>query len=516
MFSSAFEFLILLHVISYADPSTRSITRARKRLCPRAPRFPSQSLGQQLYLIKHNFLKNLPRKPLDTLRMGKKQQPFWVFVKDTQRKDEQRGIRKPIGHYQSSLAEVWAKMDTEARKPWFEKAKKINSTPATGFSIPVQGSHGKASVLLNEHSVPVEQEEVDDKTRLAMDMIHHVVTSCGIEGLFKKKWFAGATNVRVKTYEGVYQPLEIGMISYSLEHGTEGKYHQFINPGPVPMGYMSKAMTHCQETHKIPVDGAPSSISSHPQAFDKLFVEIMIFLNDSKIDHNGVQRYLIFCKDDMMEQLEKSLEFIAVTSRNQDFIRLINEGRLIVADIAWLLMELLKAVEEPAYLTLCEDAMNKVSYDFCPGSCDFHEELDNNFCAVGGVRRLWYKFSDAVIAHYGIVPIPDHHLPLADDSAIRVEGPLMVSGDRNQERPGFSGSSRRSVTSSVAESFTTTTDQNNWETDSVMSSVSTHRYRVPDRDPRMRDFVSGPSDPRMRPNEPRRAATGIGRGFRPA
>jgi protein maelstrom len=437
--------------------------------------------------------------------MGKKVHPFWAFVRETKRKDELEGIRKSIGYYQSSLADVWAKMDTEARSPWIELAKKM-STPATfslsGGSRTASGSVSQSSSVVPDSMLDLEESDQDRKSRLAMDVIHTMIHSLSDEDIFTRKFFAAATNVRVKTFEGEYQPVELGIISYTLEDGIKDNYFQMLNPGPVPVGYMDKSMTHSRDTHKIPVDGVPNA--KDMTSFDNMFAEIIIFINDSKVRHQGVERFVIFTKDDMIEQLEESLKFIAKHSGNQTYEKLFDEGRIIVANMACLMRELLSFAGGCSLLPLCEIALEKVSYDYCPGSCSFHDEIDNNYCALGLVRRLWYKFSDAVIKNFDITPIPFHHLPQSDESAIRVEeGPsLYFNAQSSGARQGVSGSSRKSTTGSIAGS--SIADANDWSNPVVIGAVGGSPHLT--RDPRVQEFMQSSSGDR------RRGMTGIGRG----
>ncbi|EEC04182.1 hypothetical protein IscW_ISCW003201 [Ixodes scapularis] len=43
---------------------------------------------------------------------------------------------------------------------------------------------------------------------------------------------------------GVYFPLELGLVEYSIEQGCTNTFHQFIDSGPIPLGFASLAKDH--------------------------------------------------------------------------------------------------------------------------------------------------------------------------------------------------------------------------------------------------------------------------------
>ncbi|XP_049517862.1 protein maelstrom-like [Dermacentor silvarum] len=36
---------------------------------------------------------------------------------------------------------------------------------------------------------------------------------------------------------GIYYPLEIGLVEYSIEQGLIRAFHKFVDPGPIPLGF---------------------------------------------------------------------------------------------------------------------------------------------------------------------------------------------------------------------------------------------------------------------------------------
>ena len=56
------------------------------------------------------------------------------------------------------------------------------------------------------------------------------------------------------TVQRWYQPVEVGVLEYSLRRGITNKFHHFINPGPPPEGYSFSARQHQQNFHHIDFD----------------------------------------------------------------------------------------------------------------------------------------------------------------------------------------------------------------------------------------------------------------------
>ena len=437
--------------------------------------------------------------------MAKKKQPYFLFLKSLQAKDRQNGVNRDLSHYQAKANELWNAMSHQERRPWIDRANKANLT--TTVPVNFNGGEGRQSRAVSESQACLMEavnlndqalQEVDVLKR-SCDLVNHVLNGIPVEELLSKKFFIVSSNVMVVTMEKDYYPVELGIMSYNLVGGIEAKMHDFVNPGPVPTGYMYKAKSHCEATHKIPLVPLPEAIPFTSEAYETLLTNITIFINDSKVRIGSQDKYVLFAHGDQCNQVYKCFEYLASRSNSDDFIKLFDEGRFSVIDLAVLLKQLLEVSGSPSTLFVCQDALNKVAYDFCPGSCDFHEEIDNNYCALGFARRLLYKFSDHVLPSFGITPVPDKHLPVVDDSAIRCEaGPLMDE----ELYPRRSAGGSRSVAGSVLRDVTS----GSWDARSVTSNDS--RFNPEDR---LRDVMPVPG---IVPSDPRRTG-GIGRGVRP-
>lgn len=72
-------------------------------------------------------------------------------------------------------------------------------------------------------------------------------------------------------------PCEIAVIAYSLVHGIQQKFHSFIHPGPIPMGYRYDAQSQSERTHMLPVDGLDQSNRDYRNELSKLQTFISSF-----------------------------------------------------------------------------------------------------------------------------------------------------------------------------------------------------------------------------------------------
>ena len=427
--------------------------------------------------------------------MGKRQ-PFWLWRCHMKSRDQREGKDYPESHY----ASIWKDMDESKRAPWKAKAGKGGSA-----SIPTGFRHDPPQRPQVVSTIEQQESEAQIRRHQISALIKEMVEKTPIPELLRRKFVAGATNVLVRTTEGEFLPVELALLPYTLDAGIGGEYHHFLNPGGVPVGYMAKAKSHVDSTHKIPLEGYPGAVDlTRPEACENLMTEITIFLNDCKVVFGETTKYVIFCHTDMIDQFHKSLEFIAKKSQCQEVMSLFEDDRILVGDMAELLLFMYQKVGVPTVLPLCEDALNKIMFDYCPGSCSFHDEQDNNYCALGSVRRLWYKFSDAVLPSFGITPIPYQHLPVSDTSGIRI---IPGGPTETESKPGSRKSTGKSIASSIFG------DNYNWGSSSSMasgfSSVSNPR-----QDPRLKEFDQ-PSTSGLRKSDPRRPPGGIGRGIRP-
>lgn len=218
-------------------------------------------------------------------------------------------------------------------------------------------------------------------------------------------------NVLVKTIDGKYIPNEIGLTKFSLEDGVQQTYHRLI-ANPIPSGYYGSAQDLSQSTHRIPL----YSIDNHlfAQNYELIREEVYAFLYSSQLIETKNQKKLIFCKlDNNFEQKRRAdrdqvygcVEWLNNYKRN-DW----SKGFSVFEFID--LTELLYALTHP----LTKKSKNVMSaelsyfpFDFCPKTnCDFHEEIERRFCALGVSQRMVYLFFRSCLHLFAIKCKPSH------------------------------------------------------------------------------------------------------------
>ena len=60
-----------------------------------------------------------------------------------------------------------------------------------------------------------------------------------------------------------YLPCEVGVVRYSLNQGILSRFHSFIVPGPIPIGYRYLAQSTSEATNQIPIEGAPGAVGDY-------------------------------------------------------------------------------------------------------------------------------------------------------------------------------------------------------------------------------------------------------------
>lgn len=418
---------------------------------------------------------------------------YMLYLSDRRNADRRNG--RPI-QSDSDYGAEWANLSAEEKRRYKEKAQGRN-TAANGHVASAPAGALSADSVTGDF-MDVESENTADKE--ITEMVESLVGQ-GKEAASAVKLVIGSSNVIVKTTDGRFFPQEIGLVKYSLTQGVIGKYQQFTDPGPVPQGYMFKALNHINETHHIPENfDRAIGRQSKQNDFENMMDEISIFVSESQFQFKGKTCILIFTKDDMVEQLSGSFLFYLNESNHTQMLRMWNEQRLRVVDISFLICGLYATAGIQMALPLCADIPNMSSFDWTPGSCEWHTEQDNNHCAQGVCMRWCYLMSDCLLPAYDIEPIAGQHLPLIDQSGIHVEEAAddevwNVSRDvgRRSGRPFMSsvnGDKARTAPPAAASVAGTTSET-----------------RAAETDPRLREF----EPPGVRRPDPRNA---VGRGFR--
>ncbi|CAG2163079.1 unnamed protein product, partial [Oppiella nova] len=140
------------------------------------------------------------------------------------------------------------------------------------------------------------REEYRDK------MVECCVKACGTrDQLMNASFFIVATNVMCRTDKMEFPPLEIGICQYSIASGIKFSYHEFIDAGKVPLGYMHSAKDWAETSHKIPL----SDFYPATNNYEKLVEDMKQILEESRFTNQMTGKptpMLVFCREDAIEQ----------------------------------------------------------------------------------------------------------------------------------------------------------------------------------------------------------------------
>lgn len=254
-----------------------------------------------------------------------------------------------------------------------------------------------------------EEEEKLRQRREMVDNTNKFVDDIGsLEDLKHQSFYIISFNILCEA-NGVYYPLEIGLIEYTIARGFTRGLHNFIKPGPIPLGFASLAKDHSENTHGIPIQGYEDAESNYEKLVQDIFNFVQVDLDsDDPLPP-------LFCPDKHIAQALGCLRWLEERSRMLvDFQ---------VWDILPLLRKLrLMAGEEISHAE-AEGILNTALYDYEMKSlCSFHLEIDNKNCALGESRRLAYKLSNALMGAYKIDRCIEYqHLPPRLDPDLSIE-----------------------------------------------------------------------------------------------
>jgi protein maelstrom len=236
--------------------------------------------------------------------------------------------------------------------------------------------------------------------------------------LVTKSWFFMSFNVMVRTNERPprFLPNELGLVEYSLKEGIIRTYHEFPDPGPIPMGYSSQVNLH-QKSHKIPNFNFSLSKgkSDRPQAFEKMFLDMIEMVKPSRLQQEvrGKRPLMVFAMPESRDQVKGCLLTMARETKNPKYLDIVRDD-LEVLDIALLWYLIAQRKESSRLHAICLDDLSKSTFDHSPETnCpEFHdtEEYETKECAIGYAKRWCYMISDVALKLFDMKPT-DKHLP---------------------------------------------------------------------------------------------------------
>ncbi|XP_023226992.1 protein maelstrom homolog [Centruroides sculpturatus] len=247
-----------------------------------------------------------------------------------------------------------------------------------------------------------EREEQEKAEEAVKFVERYIFRMDSVDEVKNTPFFIMVFNVLCCTDDNEYIPLEVGITKYSIKEGIEDYFHTFIDAGRIPIGYSRAAMQHSDETHKIPTLKFELSESNYL----KICKSIERF-----VESEGKEIAPVFCLEENIKQNQGCLDWLCKKAnyyniQNVQYYSLVN-----------LLMEL-RAYVDNAFpcKVVAADMLTSHAYDYAGNiRCDYHETLDNMYCALGCAKRFCFLLSDAVCQFYDVDCTSKHLPPRIDD-----------------------------------------------------------------------------------------------------
>ncbi|XP_023243498.1 protein maelstrom homolog [Centruroides sculpturatus] len=327
---------------------------------------------------------------------------FYYFMKELQEDYRLEGRTIALRGMVSIARPLWkdlsdsekAKYKTMARE--YKRKSKENITGKMCLD--------DASLSNSLRTVREEQEKTEEAVKYVERFISQMNS---VDEVKETSFFIMVFNVLCCTDDGEYIPLEVGITKYSIKEGIEDYFHTFIDAGRIPLGYGLTAMQHSYQTHKIPTSKFELSESNY----------LKICKSIEKLVNSGIKEIApVFCLEESIKQNEGCLDWLCkkATYYNIQNIKYYN--------LVHLLMELRAYVYHafPSKIAAA-DVFTSIAYNYATNSrCDFHEDIDNPYCALGCAKRLCFLLSDAICQFYDCTSNPKLPPPLQIKNIIDV------------------------------------------------------------------------------------------------
>ena len=208
-------------------------------------------------------------------------------------------------------------LSKEEREPYESKAKSEKDRLKNQPVIQVKPlTYEQRQQQLYNRQMSREADDLDDveaREEYFSKLVECSVKACkSPEDLLNASFFVIGSNVMVRTDEKPQQwpPLELGICQYSIANGIQYTYHEFVDAGRVPMGYMHLSKEHADMTHRIPLDDFSLATNNYP----KIVEDITAILDNSRFTNESTGKptpMMVFCREDALEQNRGIFDWLA-------------------------------------------------------------------------------------------------------------------------------------------------------------------------------------------------------------
>ncbi|XP_069616699.1 protein maelstrom homolog isoform X1 [Ranitomeya imitator] len=218
-----------------------------------------------------------------------------------------------------------------------------------------------------------------------------------------------------------FVPCEIGCVRYSLQRGVIDSFHEFIDPGELPLGFRYHCQAGSAATHQIPVTGFELA----SRDYHNLFRSLCDFVFPA-----AKRCTSLYCKKNEMHRVRWCLQWLAVKAGMENLFELQDIESLIIRYYKE------KLDEEPSTSSV-NRLLDVVQWDYANNTrCKWHEDNDMWYCALASCKKITYCMSRALASVYDVVLTPTHLPNLQTNATQKSENgrTVIVDAKRYQKK----------------------------------------------------------------------------------
>lgn len=329
-----------------------------------------------------------------------KKQPknaFFYFMLHFKEEERRRGRQfNSLADVSAAASTPWQKMTAQERGPFEKQAKDSKVGPKK--EVEKYTSQGIALSVIEK-----EQKQLEQEHRTMMRTIQSTVVDAFTDNTIVSQEFIFISGNYFINVDENYLPAEVAMVRFSFENGIVNKFHTYVDPEKVPLGYQFDAKDNSEKTHRLPIP---------PKAKGEANYEIIL---DNMKTFMGDPTPILFTTKENIAMIKSFIQAFIDFGNNDDL------ERYRVYPLHQLFFEIKEMavksnpVERKSFksIHIAEEHLRREDYAYLAGTaCAFHEELDcAKYCALAHVQNWAYIFLDHVCVDLNIDLIPGKHFP---------------------------------------------------------------------------------------------------------
>jgi hypothetical protein len=299
---------------------------------------------------------------------------------------------------------------TEVKALWLRKGGNKHGHPGPESSGGIRVSRGGR--LDNRRLLIDDREEADAAERLTESNQEFIRTLFSSpenvpDDVFMMIDVVCMLENKIPSHTPSYLPAEVSLFLYTIRSGVTKTYHQFINPGPIPLGYHARYQEY-QKYHCIE-ENSPEMENNVETVFEDV---CGIVNNCPELIRSRKLRLLpVFCISSEIDKNQIAIDFIVQKHRQatQD-----DPGFSIkVYPVEYLITDLMMYKSSQAIIDveMVRDNLLQEEFEYVDKiRCKLHDDHEAQVCSYAVCKQLCFKMSSMLIKLYG-VPLTVAHFP---------------------------------------------------------------------------------------------------------